>query len=63
MLILMRKEGQRIFIGKEITLTVKKINGKQVSLGIDAPEDVQVLREELCIDTLKKPLKKEVYND
>lgn len=47
MLVLSRKPNQRIFIGDDVTITVNRIAGKQVSLGIDAPREVKVLRAEL----------------
>ena len=40
-------EGEKIYIGDDITIVVKAVNGLQVKLGIDAPRDVPVLREEL----------------
>lgn len=47
MLILTRKLGEGLFIGDEIRITVIEIRGKQVRLGIEAPSDIVVLREEL----------------
>jgi carbon storage regulator len=48
MLVLSRKDHQRIVIGESIVLTVVKIQGNSVRLGIDAPPEVSVLREELA---------------
>jgi carbon storage regulator len=48
MLVLSRKIGERIEIGGGITLTVLRIHGQTVRLGIDAPSDVTVLRQELA---------------
>ena len=48
MLILTLKEGERFLIGDEITVKVVKIRGKQIRLGIEAPDDVLVLREKLA---------------
>ena len=49
MLILSRSLGEKIIIGEEdIVLTVVAIRGHQVRLGIDAPESVPILREELA---------------
>lgn len=48
MLVLSRKEGQRILIGDNIAVTVVKINHGGVRLGIDAPADMPVVREELA---------------
>ncbi len=47
MLVLSRKERQRIRLGDNITVTIVRLSGDQVRLGIDAPRDVRVLREEL----------------
>ena len=57
MLILSRSTGQSIMIGDEVTVTVIEIKGHQVRLGVDAPKDVPVHREEifLRIQAEKKP--------
>lgn len=47
MLILTRKVGESISIGNGIKVTVIKLRGGQIRLGIDAPPDVPVLRNEL----------------
>jgi len=47
MLILSRKLDESIVIGDEIKITILGIKGKQVRLGIDAPTDVAVNREEI----------------
>jgi carbon storage regulator len=47
MLILTRKIGEAIAIGEDIKVTVLGIQGKQVKLGISAPDKVQVYREEI----------------
>ena len=47
MLVLSRKESQRIKLGDSIVLTVVRVSGDRVRLGIEAPADVLVLREEL----------------
>jgi carbon storage regulator len=47
LLTLTRKVGESIRIGDEITVVVKEIKGKQVRLGIEAPRDIYVCREEL----------------
>ena len=47
MLVLNRKVGERIVIGDEIVITVVAIHGQQVRLGIEAPPDVSVWRQEL----------------
>ncbi len=48
MLVLSRKVGEKILIGDNIVLTVVKIDRNQIRLGIDAPLDVQVYREEIA---------------
>lgn len=47
MLVLSRKESQRIRLGDSIVVTIVKIGGDKVRVGIDAPDDVLVLRDEL----------------
>lgn len=50
MLVLTRKPQEKIRIGNDITITVIKTKGKTVRLGIEAPNDVTVLRGELDFD-------------
>jgi len=47
MLVLTRKVGERIQLGDNITVTLVKINGSVVRIGIDAPPEMVVVREEL----------------
>lgn len=47
MLVLSRRESERIQLGDSIVVTVVRLNGDRVRLGIEAPEDVRVLRGEL----------------
>jgi carbon storage regulator len=47
MLVLSRKESQRIRLGDSIVVTIVKISGDKVRVGIEAPSNVLVLREEL----------------
>jgi carbon storage regulator len=47
MLILSRRPGESLAIGDEITITVVGVSGNQIRLGIVAPRDVRVLREEI----------------
>jgi carbon storage regulator len=47
MLVLSRKESQRIKLGDSIVVTVVRVAGDRVRLGIDAPPEMLVLREEL----------------
>lgn len=47
MLVLSRKKDEKIIIGDQITLMVIDIRGDKVRLGIDAPKDVAVHRQEV----------------
>jgi carbon storage regulator len=47
MLVLTRKIGEKITIGNDITVTVLAVKGTQIRLGIDAPKDVIVDRNEI----------------
>ena len=47
MLVLSRKVGERILIGDHVTVTVVRITGGGVRLGIEAPPEMAVIREEL----------------
>ena len=48
MLILTRKIGESILVGDNIRLVVLEIRGRQIRLGIEAPADIVVLREEIA---------------
>jgi carbon storage regulator len=50
MLVLTRKLMEKLFIGDDICITVVRLEGGQVRLGIDAPRDVTVVRAELVPD-------------
>jgi carbon storage regulator len=47
MLVLSRKVGQRLVIGDSITIVINRIAGNRVQIGIEAPEDVHIMRGEL----------------
>jgi carbon storage regulator CsrA len=47
MLVLSRKAKQQIQIGEDITVTVVRVKGQAVRVGVEAPDDVRVLRAEL----------------
>jgi carbon storage regulator len=47
MLILTRRVGERLMIGNDVTVTVLGLKGNQVRLGIAAPKNVAVHREEI----------------
>ena len=47
MLILTRKSGESLMIGEDISVTVLGVKGNQVRIGINAPKDISVHREEI----------------
>jgi carbon storage regulator len=47
MLILTRRAGETLMIGDDIVITVLGVKGNQVRIGVDAPRDVAVHREEI----------------
>ena len=49
MLVLTRRPGQTLTIGNNVTVTVLGIRGSQVRIGISAPNDVSVHREEIVV--------------
>ena len=50
MLVLTRKQNEGILIGSDILITVINIDGDKIRLGIDAPKNVRVIREELTAE-------------
>lgn len=48
MLVLSRKPGEKILIGDNVTVTIVRIGPNTVRLGIDAPREMNIVREELC---------------
>mgnify|MGYP001826755660 CR=1 FL=1 len=50
MLILTRRLGETILVGDDIEVTVMAIESNQVRVGIQAPKDVKILREELRLE-------------
>lgn len=57
MLILTRRVGETLVIGSEVTVTVMAVNGGQVRIGIHAPKNVPVHREEIA-----ERIRREVQN-
>lgn len=58
MLVLTRKTEQKIRIGKNVVITILKIQGDQVSVGIEAPKDLQIVREELLNNNQERKTEK-----
>ena len=50
MLVLSRRSSQSIVIGKDIVVTVLEVRGDQVRIGVSAPRDVDVHREEVFLE-------------
>ncbi|MBM4010215.1 MAG: carbon storage regulator [Planctomycetota bacterium] len=51
MLVLSRKQNERIRVGEAVVVTVVRVSGDKVRIGIEAPPHVRVLRDEIEIDT------------
>lgn len=47
MLVLSRKVGERLVIGENITVVISRVAGNRVTIGIEAPPDVRIMRGEL----------------
>jgi carbon storage regulator len=47
MLVLTRKPGEKVYVGKDISLTVLEVKGNRIRIGIDAPAEIPVVRAEL----------------
>ncbi|MBN2024023.1 MAG: carbon storage regulator [Pirellulales bacterium] len=55
MLVLSRKVGQRILIGDKIAVTVVRVAQGAVRIGVEAPDDLPIVREELQRESASKP--------
>lgn len=49
MLILTRRIGEKLMIGDEVMVTILNVSGNQIKIGIEAPNDVSVHREEIYL--------------
>ena len=47
MLVLSRKSGEKIHVGEDVIIEIKRISGSRVTVAIDAPRDVRIIRGEL----------------
>ncbi len=54
MLVLTRKSEQKIRIGKDVVITVLKVQGDQVSIGIEAPRSLPIYREEVLLAIMEE---------
>jgi len=65
MLVLSRKIGEKVVIGDGIVLVVKRILGQRVTFGIEAPQDVRIVRGELprFDEPPKLPTRKQLSDD
>lgn len=52
MLVLSRKQNERIRVGDSVVVTIVRVSGDKVRIGIEAPPDVRVLRDELEPDAV-----------
>jgi carbon storage regulator len=50
MLVLSRKVGEKIVIDDDTIITVVEVKGNRVRLGVDAPKDKRILRQELIVE-------------
>ena len=48
MLVLSRKPGEKILIGENVSVTIVRIGPNTVRIGIEAPRNMNIVREELC---------------
>ena len=63
MLVLSRNVGQDIIIGDDVVVKVLGVKGNQVRIGVDAPKDVDIMREELYNRGVKKTRKRMVSDE
>jgi carbon storage regulator len=57
MLVISRKEDQKIKIGDDIEIVIVSIDKNQVKIGINAPKEIQILRSELLEEIKKENIK------
>jgi carbon storage regulator len=48
MLVLSRKTGEKVIIGGSITITVLRVSGGRIRLGVEAPDHVEIVRAEIA---------------
>ena len=63
MLIISRRQAERVNLGRGITLTIVKVSGEKVRIGVEAPADTKVLRGELDADASVLPIRGQAGSD
>jgi carbon storage regulator len=53
MLVLSRKAGEVLFIGKDISIEILGVEGDRVRVGINAPKEMRIFRKELMDETIE----------
>ncbi|AEI74827.1 Carbon storage regulator -like protein [Candidatus Moranella endobia PCVAL] len=61
MLILTRRVGENLIIGDKVTVTILGVKGNQVRIGVNAPKEVSVHREEIYHNMQTEKLKPTIY--
>lgn len=61
MLVLSRKIGEKIHVGNDITIEVRRVAGNRVTLAVEAPRDVRILRGELREAAVEFEIQDEEY--
>jgi carbon storage regulator len=59
MLVLSRKVGERIYVGRDVIITLVSIDKGRARIGITAPRDTEILREELLSERIKDATNKD----
>ena len=62
MLILTRRVGESLMVGDDVTITVLGVKGNQVRVGVNAPKEVAVHREEI-LNRIEESAPREVADD